>query len=278
MKIDAHQHFWKYDPEKHEWINDKMSVLKHDYLPEMLKMELTSQGINGSVAVQADQSEAENEFLLNLASKNDFIKGVVGWVDLKSPGVEEKLAEYSKDPLIKGFRHVLQDEPDPAFILDKQFQHGLSHLDKYGFTYDILIFPHQMASALKVVENHPYQKFVIDHISKPDIKHRKMDEWISQINAFGTFENVYCKISGMVTEADWFSWQNNDFEPYLDIVFEAFGPERLMYGSDWPVCLLAAKYDQVKGITDKYIEKLSPAEQAQVMGLTAIDFYNIDAR
>lgn len=275
MIVDSHQHFWQYGPERHGWINDDMSLLKRDFLPVHLKDEFDANGVSGCVSVQADQSEEETEFLLGLADKNPFVKGVVGWVDLRSGAVEERLTHFKGFPKLVGFRHVVQSEPDNNFMLREDFKRGLGLLRKYGFTYDILIYPTQMPAAEEIVRTFPDQKFVIDHVAKPYIKKGIVEPWAGAMRSIAKNENVYCKVSGMVTEADWENWQYDDFVPYLDVVMEAFGPDRIMFGSDWPVCLLAGSYDRVKAIVEKYIAGLSEAEKLRVMGGTAMEFYGI---
>lgn len=275
MKIDAHQHFWVYDPIKYDWISDDMSVIRQNHLPEDLHPILKENGLDGCITVQSHQSEEENDFQLANASKNDFIKGVVGWVDLQAENIEERLAYYQQFPIMKGFRHVLQGEQDRALMLKKEFMNGISKLQQFGFTYDILIFEDQIDFSSTLVETFPNQAFVLDHIAKPDIKNQKITDWEKAIRKLAKHENVYCKVSGMVTEADWKNWKQEDFEPYMDIVFNAFGTDRLMYGSDWPVCRVAADYKQVLEIFKSYIQSLSNTEQAQVMGENAAKFYNI---
>jgi L-fuconolactonase len=274
MKIDAHQHFWQFDPVRDAWINEEMFVIRRDFMPEDLQPILQSTDIQGCIAVQADQSEAETHFLLNLAQQNDFIKGVVGWVDLCSSNVEERLAYFSQFPLLKGFRHILQGEK-PEFMLQKDFINGVKLLKKYHFTYDILVFPHHLSAVKEFLQQFDNQSFIIDHLAKPYIKKGEIEAWAKDMQAIAQFENVYCKISGMVTEADWQHWQVEDFKPYLDVVTEAFGNQRLVYGSDWPVCLLAAEYSQQFNIVKDYFADFSEAEKAQIFGQNAVDFYKI---
>lgn len=273
--IDSHQHFWKYDEERHSWINEEMAVLKRDYLPDGLQEVYTKNGVVGSIAVQAEQSEEETEFLLELAKENDFIKGVVGWVDLRSPQLMERLEYFSAFEKLKGFRHIIQDEPDINFMLDDDFQNGIGLLEKYNFTYDILIYSTQMKAALQTVKNFPNQAFVIDHIAKPNIKSRQIDSWTNYIKAIGEHENVFCKISGMITEAHWRNWSYQDFVPYLDVVFEAFGSERVMFGSDYPVCLLAGSYENVKDMLEHYVTDFSEDEKSGIWGGNALRFYGV---
>ncbi len=275
MTIDAHQHFWRFDPVRDAWITEEMNVIRRDFLPADLAPLLNTAGIDGCVAVQADQSEAETQFLLDCAQENDFVKAVVGWVDLRSPQVAERLAYWAAQPLVKGFRHIVQGEADDKFLLREDFNKGISALKKHGFTYDILVFPHQLPAVEQFVEQHPEQPFVIDHLAKPYIKKKEIGDWTKQIRRIARWPHVQCKLSGMVTEADMQNWKESDFRPYLDIVLEAFGPGRLMYGSDWPVCLLAADYARQKGIVDSFIASLTASEKAQIMGGNAAAFYNI---
>ncbi len=274
--IDAHQHFWKFDPVRDSWITADMAVIQKDFLPGDLKPVLKAAGVDGCVLVQSDQSEDENEFQLANAEKNDFVRGFVGWVDLQSPGLEERLTHYRRYPKLKGFRHVLQGEKDRALMLKPRFKKGIGLLRQFGFTYDILIYPDQLGFTRDLVAACPDQSFVIDHIAKPDIKGKKLTaEWQSAMRAVAVNQNTCCKISGMVTEADWKNWRAADFKPYLDTVVEAFGTERLMFGSDWPVCLVAASYEQVMGIVRDYFSSFSKDEQAGIFGGNAIAFYNL---
>lgn len=275
MVIDSHQHFWKYDPVRLGWINEEMSILKRDFLPADLALVYQDAGVDACVAVQAEQSEEETNFLLRLADQNDFIKGVVGWVDLRSPDLFERLLHYHSFPKLKGFRHVVQSEPDPNFMLGPDFQRGIEQLHQYGFTYDILIFPNQLHAAIETVKSFPNQKFVIDHLAKPYIKAGKIKEWAANMEAIARFPNVMCKVSGMVTEADWSNWKTQDFTPYLDVVFQAFSSQRLMFGSDWPVCLLGGSYLEVKNILANYLQNLSETDRANIWGLNAAHFYQL---
>ncbi|MCH7396996.1 amidohydrolase family protein [Belliella sp. DSM 107340] len=275
LKIDSHQHFWKYDSLIHAWIDDSMAVLKRDFLPQDLEPILEKHQIDGCVAVQADQSKEETDFLLELAGKHVFIKGIVGWVDLQAKDLEEQLSSYFENRKIKGFRHVLQDEINDEFILKPEFINGLSKLAKFDFTYDILIFPKQLASATKAVRLLPNQKFVLDHIAKPSIVNGELEEWKRGVSELSKSENVYCKLSGMVTEAKWNNWKYDDFVPYMDFILESFGSKRLLFGSDWPVCTLSGDYEQVLQIVDQYIKNLTNSEQAGILGENAVDFYKL---
>lgn len=275
MTIDAHQHFWRFDPVRDAWITEEMNVIRRDFLPADLAPLLKAAGIDACVAVQADQSEAETQFLLECAQGSDVVKAVVGWVDLRAPNVAERLAYWAQQPLVKGFRHIVQGEADDKFLLREDFNQGISALKKHGFTYDILVFPHQLPAVEQFVEMHKEQPLVIDHLAKPYIKKKEISDWTKQIRRIARWPHVYCKLSGMVTEADMKTWKEADFRPYLDTVLEAFGPERLMYGSDWPVCLLAAQYAQQKAIVDNFIAGLSAGERQRIMGGNAAAFYNI---
>jgi L-fuconolactonase len=277
MRIDSHQHFWRYDPVRDAWITDAMAVLKRDYLPGDLAPELASNGIDVSIAVQADQSEDEAEFLLGLAQKHSFIAGVVGWIDLRSANVTERLQHFSKFDRLVGFRHIAQSEPDDFFLLGHEFLRGLRQLQAYGFTYDLLVYPRQLPAAVELVTRLPQQAFVLDHIGKPEIRNGQSAGWRGLIRELAARPNVHCKLSGIVTEADWNKWSPEEIKPYLDTVFEEFGPSRLMFGSDWPVCLLAASYSQVTNLIRDYIAQCSPAEQEAILGLNASGFYRIKA-
>lgn len=275
MKIDAHQHFWQYDAQKHAWIDDDMSLIRRDFMPADLWPLLQAQKIDGCIAVQADQTGSETNFLLGLADQNDFIKGVVGWIDIRSPRLAERLDHYQDRSKLVGFRHVVQAEPDVNFLLREDFVRGLAELQARDYTYDILIFPHQLGAALELVRRFPEQRFVIDHLAKPYIRDGFMDGWASLMTAIGQYSNVYCKLSGMLTEAHWQTWTYAQLEPYMACVMEAFGPQRLMYGSDWPVCLLAGAYESGHDSVQRFISKLSTDEQNAVMGQNAIDFYRL---
>jgi L-fuconolactonase len=275
MKIDAHQHFWHYDPARDSWITDQMAILKRDFSPQEFTPEFRAAGMDASVAVQADQSEQETIFLLNLAENNERIAGVVGWVDLRSPDADERLQFFYQFPKLCGFRHIAQSEPDDRFLVEPSFMNGISLLREFKFTYDILIYPRQLPAALELVSHFPEQRFVVDHLAKPEIKSNNLGSWLAGIRAVAENPNVYCKLSGLVTEADWVNWKPDDFRPYLDVVFDAFGPERLMFGSDWPVCLLAASYLQVKQIIDDYLEPCESQLKKLIFGGNAIRFYNL---
>jgi L-fuconolactonase len=275
MRIDSHQHFWRFNPQRDAWITDEMSALKRDFLPEHLLPELKTIGIDGSIAVQAYQSEDETLFLLDLASRHQQIKGVVGWIDLRSAALPERLQYFSRFEKLRGFRHIAQSEPDDRFLLQSDFLRGIGQVADFGLTYDILIYPKQLPAAIELVTRFPRQRFVVDHMAKPSIRSSEFEPWSGLMRQIAGHPNVYCKISGLVTEAKWQGWRADDFKPYLDVVFEAFGCDRLMFGSDWPVCLLAGSYRQVVNLVFGYIRRFPTDQQARVLGLNAMEFYRV---
>jgi len=276
FRIDAHQHFWIYNQEEYKWIDASMTNLHRDFLPPHLNREFKKNGIDFCVTVQARQTLQETKWLLELAQNNSFIKGVVGWVDLKSSSVEQDLEKFATYKKFKGVRHVLQDEKDDRYMLRPDFKKGIGQLEKYGLTYDILIYPQHIKYACALVSEFPRQKFIVDHLAKPIIKEGKIEPWKKDMQELAKADNVFCKLSGMVTEANWNSWKQEDFVPYMETLLGIFGPNRLLFGSDWPVCIVAAKYEQVLGIVTNFIHSLSQVEQAHIMGQNAIDFYNLE--
>lgn len=278
MKLDSHQHFWKYNPADYGWISKEMNVLKKDFLPADLKIELSKIGFDGSIAIQARQNLEETEWLLSLSEKNSFIKGVVGWTDLRAENVEKQLDKYARNKKFVGVRHVLQDEHDDQFMLREDFRRGIKALKKYNIVYDILIYPKHLTFAIDFVKQFPEQVFVLDHIAKPDIKNSSLQPWKDDITMLAQNKNVFCKLSGMVTEANWYSWKPADFTPYLDTVFETFGTDRLMIGSDWPVCTVSSSYSKTMSLVIDYINNLPEADKNKVLGENAIRIYNIHTR
>jgi L-fuconolactonase len=266
MRLDSHQHFWAYDPVEYPWITDKLARIRRSFLPPDLEPELKRVGMEGCIAVQARQTVAESRWLLGLADQYSFIRGVVGWVDLRAPNVENDLETLARHPKFVGVRHVAQDEPDDRFLVSNDFLRGISKLKPFDLAYDILIFPKQLPAAIELVNRFPEQRFVLDHIAKPIIREKIMEPWRAQVRELAKAPNVMCKVSGMVTEADWNAWDAEDFYPYLDVIAEAFGTERLMYGSDWPVCLVAGEYQQVYGIVESWLKKRDGAKIGAVMG------------
>ncbi|MBL7871287.1 MAG: amidohydrolase family protein [Cyclobacteriaceae bacterium] len=273
-RIDSHQHFWKYNPVRDGWITEDMKIIQRDFYPDELAPILKENNFDGCVAVQADQSEEETNFLLELAQQHSFIKGVVGWVDLHSELVEERLFYFRQHTKLKGIRHIVQVEPS-GFMTQKEFLNGIKTLKKFNLTYDILVKEHQLEETLWFVNQFPDQKFVIDHIAKPNIGKKDRAFWTRNMAAIATFPNVFCKLSGLVTEADWKNWKPTDFEPYLNTIFTCYGMNRVMYGSDWPVCLVAGSYKQQLGIIEQYITSFSASEKQLVMGENAARFYNL---
>ena len=274
MKIDSHQHFWKYNPQRDAWIDESMKVIQADFFPPDLESHLRQHKIDGCIAVQADQSEEETEFLLELASQYSFVKGVVGWVDLRAATVEERLEYYCQNSYFKGGRHIVQAEKED-FLLSADFQKGISTLSQFKLPYDILIFPNQLESAIQTVNQFPNQEFVLDHIAKPYIKNQSLHPWKSLIQELAKASNVSCKISGLITEVDLKNWEARQIEPYLDVVFNAFGEDRVLFGSDWPVCLLAGSYDEVVGLVSNYTADFSSKAKNKLFGANAARIYNI---
>ncbi|MEP7375446.1 MAG: amidohydrolase family protein [Chitinophagaceae bacterium] len=274
MAIDTHVHFWKYDKIRDAWITDNMKTLQQDYLPQTIAGTLRRNGINGCVAVQADQSELETLFLMELSKSHDIIKGVVGWVDLQNENIAERLHYFSQYKVIKGWRHIVQGEPDD-FLLRPAFQRGVAALQSYNYTYDVLIYPRQLKAALEFVSKFPDQKMVIDHCAKPEIGTKKIDEWAIIMKEIAKLPNVYCKLSGLFTEAKWKQWNPAEFYPYLDVVFKAFGTGRLLFGSDWPVVLLSGMYVQWKSLLEKYMENFDKEDKEKIFGGNAVRFYNL---
>ncbi|SFS68413.1 L-fuconolactonase [Zhouia amylolytica] len=272
MRLDAHQHFWKFDPVRDAWIDETMEVIRKDFLPTDLEPILQKNNIDGCIAVQADQSEMETAFLLDIARNNNFVKGVVGWVDLLADNVEDRLAHFSSNNKLKGIRHIVQAEPND-FMLRSDFQNGISKLSQFDLTYDILVFPRQLPAAIKLAEKFPDQAFVLDHIAKPAISSGMDREWQSDIKELATCENVYCKVSGLVTETKDFQWRAEEFTPFLDVVFDSFGADRLLYGSDWPVCLLSSPYETVLKIIEDYVPK---EHHTKIFYQNTVNFYKLD--
>ncbi len=277
MIVDAHQHFWRYNAARHAWITDIMQPLKRDFLPADLEPELIRNHVDGCIAVQAEQSDYETEFLLGLAADSPRVVGVIGWTDLASATIEEQLRSYIRFRKLRGFRHIVQDEPDDRFLIRDDIARGIKVLSQFGYTYDILIRPRQLPAAIELVSRLPEQKFVLDHIAKPDIANGTLEVWASQIRHMADYPNVYCKLSGLVTEARWGSWKKEDFRPFLDTVWQAFGANRLMFGSDWPVCLLAGNYSRVKQLIEDYVQQFTKSEREQVFGKTAACFYGLQS-
>jgi len=275
MIIDTHHHYWNYNPVEFDWIDDDMAVIRRSFLPKDLKVTLQNTGVKGVVTVQARQCLEETDWLLKLAAETDFMKGIVGWLPLASENIAELMDKYSSNKWLKAVRHVVQGEPDPEFILGKDFSRGISLLKNYGLVYDILIFEHQLPNTIRFVDQHPNQQFVLDHIAKPRIKANELEPWAKNIQELAKRENVSCKISGMVTEAGFQTWTEEQLKPYFDVVLEAFGPQRLFYGSDWPVCLVATKYADWLSLVKKNLAQLSDDEQHMIFYKNAVTAYQL---
>ncbi len=275
MIIDTHHHFWNYNPVDFGWINDEMALIRKNFQPLDLQKELKKNGVGGVISVQSRQNVEETDTLLNYAREYDFIKGVVGWLPLVNDNLRDLLEKYSPDENLKGLRHVVQGEPDPEFLLGKLFSRGISMLKDFNLVYDILIYEHQLPNTIRFVDHHPDQKFVLDHIAKPKIKTNEIESWKKNITELAKRENIACKISGMVTEADYQLWTSEQLQPYFDVVFEAFGTNRILFGSDWPVCLVASSYSDWIRTVKQQLSSFTGQEQEQILYKNAINFYNI---
>jgi len=275
MRIDSHQHFWIYDPGKDSWIGNHMEVIKNDFMPDDVLPMLLENNFDACIAVQADQSEQETTFLLKLAEENDFIKGVVGWVDFRKDNIAEQLSYFSQFKKLKGFRHIVQSEAEIDYLLRDDFCKGISYLKEFNFTYDILIYPKHLRYALAFVKRFPDQTFILDHLAKPPIKDQFIDDWHKDILPFKKLENVSCKMAGLVTEADWKYWDVMDFQKYVDIVFDVFGADRIMFGSDWPVCTLAGSFNQVVDVLEQCTSFLNAENKNKLWGENCKRIYKL---
>jgi L-fuconolactonase len=278
MLIDAHQHFWIYNPAEYDWIDDSMAALRRNFLPNDLKLELDNSGFHGSVAVQARQTIEETRWLLELAERSAWILGVVGWVDLRSPDIRSQLKVLCVNPKLVGVRHVLQSEPDDRLLLRPDFLRGISALEEFGLAYDILIYTRHLPVAAEFVKRFPRQRFVLDHLAKPPIKSGDIHSWSEGIKRLAEFPNVFCKLSGLVTEADWEHWDAEQIIPFLDVAFESFAADRLMIGSDWPVCLVAASYARVVEVVKAYLLAQKLDHRENVLGGNARRFWRLTDR
>jgi L-fuconolactonase len=277
VQIDAHQHFWVYDQLDYDWIDESMAAIRRNFLPADLKPLLEKNGFEGSVVVQARQTLDETRWLLELAEANPFILGVVGWVDLRSSRLRMELQSFAKNRKLVGIRHVVQSEPD-NFLLQPDFLRGISMLEEFDLAYDILIYTKHLPIAVKFVERFPRQRFVLDHLAKPPIMSGAVEDWANGLRRLAVFPNVFAKVSGLVTEADCQAWTPEDFRPYLNVAFECFGPSRLMIGSDWPVCMVGASYEQTVDLVKDYLNAYPPEERAAVLGGNAAKFWRLKPR
>ena len=275
MRIDAHQHYWNYDPIRHDWIDESMKVIRKNFLPTDLLIEMKKNGIDGSVAVQVDETEEENYFLLKLNEENEFIKGIVGWMDLKSPTAEEQMQHWKQYQKIKGFRCIMQGKPDELYVKNDLFISQIKKLASYEFTYDLLVYHDQLPSLIRFVEKLPDNRMILDHLGKPNIKNREIKTWRENIKILAQHPGIFCKLSGLVTEANHNNWSYDDLMPYLEIASEAFGIDRICFGSDWPVCLVAGSYSEVVGVIEKFSSQLNEQEKDKIFGSNTMKFYNL---
>jgi L-fuconolactonase len=275
VRIDAHQHFWRYDPAEYGWIDDSMAALRRDFLPSDLEPELRHAGFDGCIAVQARQTLEETRWLLDLADGHAFIAGVVGWVDLQSREARAQLQEFAGRRKLVGIRHIVQGEPDDRFLLRPQFGRGIALLEEFGLAYDILIYVRHLPAAVEFARQFPRHRLVLDHLAKPEIRRGEIRAWERDLRALAACGNVMAKLSGLVTEADWKAWTPPQLRPYLDVAFDCFGPERLMIGSDWPVCLVAADYTRTMAAVKDYVRGRPVAEQDAVLGGNAARLWNL---
>ena len=275
MRIDAHQHFWRYTRDEYGWIDDSMSGLRRDFLPEHLEPELKRAGFDGSIVVQARQTLEETRWLLDLATSSQFLLGVIGWVDLRASNVQPQLARFAGNPKLLGIRHIVQSEPDERFLLQPEFLHGIGALAECDLTYDLLIYPRQLSVAAEFVRRFPRQRFALDHLAKPLIKTGTLQPWDADIRKLAQFPNVFCKLSGLVTEADWKTWKPEHIAPYLDVAMECFGPGRLMIGSDWPVCTVAGSFAQVMNLVLDFFSKYPEDLRNAILGGNAEKFWKL---
>jgi len=273
--IDSHHHFWRYNAQEYGWISESMAILRRDFLPADLKRQTSEAGIDGVISVQARQTVEETRWLLELAGQNDFIRGVVGWVPLVSDDVRQDLERFAAHPKLKAVRHVLQDEPDDNYILREDLNRGIALLKEFGLRYDILIFERHLPQTIAFVDRHPDLTFILDHVAKPRISDGILSPWRENMRELGRRANVYCKLSGMATEADPHAWTPEQIRPYMEVALEAFGPRRLMFGSDWPVCLLAVHYPRWIAVVREFAASLLQAEQERLFGETAIEAYGL---
>jgi L-fuconolactonase len=274
-RVDAHQHFWRYDSIDYAWIDETMAALRRDFLPQDLEPLMRRAAVDACVAVQARQSLDETRWLLALADAHPFIAGVVGWVDLQSPDVARDLESLGRHPKLVGVRHIAQSEPDDRFLLRPAFLRGLERLEEFGLAYDVLIYSRHLRVAAELAQRLPRQRFVLDHLAKPDIRGRERETWARDLRALAAQPNVSAKVSGLITEAEWRRWTPEDIQPYLDEAFECFGAERLMIGSDWPVCTVAADYERTMAVVTDYLARRSSQERDAVLGGNAIRFWNL---
>jgi L-fuconolactonase len=275
MRIDAHQHFWHYQRDTHGWISDEMSVLRKDFMPVELKTALADFSFDGSVVVQANETYAENDFLLDIAQKHNYIKGIVGWIDLLDPQAEIKMIALKSTPIIVGFRTIMQGSPDEKYLGNKLFYENAKRLASFDYTFDLLVHNNQLDSLIRFTDKLPDNRFILDHLGKPAIKNKEYKEWKSEIKILAANPNMYCKLSGMTTEADLKNWTYNDLYPYMEIAAEYFGLDRICFGSDWPVCLAAGSFATTYSVVDQFCAQLKQEEKDKIFGQNTKDFYKL---
>jgi L-fuconolactonase len=275
MRVDAHHHLWHYDPAEYSWIDDSLAPLRRDFVAADLEREAAAAGVRAAVAVQARQTMQETQWLLGIAERSRLIRGVVGWAPIASPQFPSELEALRQQPLLKGLRHVVQGEP-AGFLDGEAFNAGIAAMQPTGLVYDLLIFAHQLDQAVRFVDRHPRQQFVLDHIAKPAIAAAEYERWSAGIGALALRENVACKLSGMVTEADWKTWQPDQLRRYFERVLQVFGPQRLMTGTDWPVLTVACGYAQWWNVVEEWVRPLSAEERSLIEGDTAARIYGLN--
>jgi L-fuconolactonase len=273
--IDSHQHFWRYSPEEYDWIDSSMAKLRADFLPADLQTEMASARVDACVAVQACQTVEETGWLLDLAETSGFIAGVVGWAPIAAPEFPEVLSRIVVNPKLKGLRHVVQAETDDRFLLRPAFRAGLREMTRAGLVYDLLILPHQLPQAIECVEEHPEQSFVLDHAAKPPLRAGDLSDWERDFRQLSRHENVCCKLSGLATEGDWTSWTEESLRQVFDVLLESFSPQRILAGSDWPVCTLATSYTQWWSLLRRWVAELTATEQGAILGGNAERIYRL---
>ena len=275
MRIDAHQHFWQYNPNTQGWITDEMSLLMRDFSPKELQKEIEALDFQGTIAVQAEETLAENHYLNNLAASNNFIKGIVGWMDLRDKYAVEKMHELKAIQKLVGFRTITQGAPDEKYLSNRQYIDNVKLLSEFNYTYDLLIHHSQMNSLVRFTDQLPDNRFILDHIGKPDIKNKQIKSWRSEIKNLAANPNIYCKLSGITTEADYKQWTYEELYPYIETVAEYFGIDRLCFGSDWPVCLVAGSYSTTYSVIEKFSQQVTEKERAKIFGLNTKEFYKL---
>lgn len=273
--IDAHHHLWRYLPPGQPWMTDGMELLRRNFLVDDLRAVTADAGITGTIVVETERSIEETLWLSETAANDDLIRGIVGWAPLTHPEIALKLERMAHLPKLRGIRHPIHDEPDDQFVLREDFNRGIAALKQFNLRYDILIFEKHLAQTIQFVDRHPDQVFIVDHAAKPRIRDRALSPWKDRVSELGRRQNVYCKLSGMVTEADWNTWTDDVLSPYIEVVLEAFGPRRVMFGSDWPVVTLASSYKRWWGTVRNAIARLSPSEQKRILSATAIEAYGL---